>query len=356
MQHSSILLNDAIDSYFVTRRPRKDSVHTLDAYRRDLALVSTILTTITGTPLERLRLDDLTLTSMRAAFAACAEGRAKSSIRRCWSTWNTFFNHLVSEGVVDGNPMAGVGKPPMPRRQPKPFEEDAAKRLVAVLVSGDQTGRDPWPERDLAVVVALLVTGVRSAELLGLDIGDLTGPEGERRLRVRGKGDADRQVPVEPAMEAVLEDYLGSRRVRFPQQANRRKLPDHPRAIDHFPTRAPLFVDRRGERMKRGALQYLVRCAYRAAGIDSVRAKGALVHALRHTFASRLVDRGATAVELMELLGHRSLNTSQHYVRASGREVRAAAAANPVYDILRGSRSPAAPEPEAALDPRTEPS
>lgn len=337
MHRAPLRLDDAIESYFVARSPRKDSPHTVAAYRRDLALVSTILTELTGTPPDGLRLDDLTLPVMRSAFAACAQGRAKASIRRCWSTWNTFFNHLVSEGVVEGNPMAGVAKPAAPSRMPKPFEEDDANRLVAALVAGDTSARDPWPERDLAVVIALLLTGVRSAELLGIDVGDLTGPEGERRLRVRGKGDADRQIPFEPALEVVLDDYLRSRQARFPQQANRRKLPENPRTVDRFPARAPLFVDRHGDRMQRGALQYLVRRTYRAAGIDSVRAKGALVHALRHTFASRLVDRGATAVELMELLGHRSLNASQHYVRASGREVRAAAAANPFYDVLRRS-------------------
>jgi integrase/recombinase XerD len=326
----------AIDAYFVARQPRKDSPHTLAAYRRDMELVCALLPSITGIPIADLTVDDLTLPVMRAAFAACSEGRAKTTIRRRWSTWNSFFNHLVSEASIEGNPMAGVAKPAAPHRQPKPFEEADAHRLVSALMDGVGAGSDrrAWPERDLAVVVTLLVTGLRSAELLGLDVGDLAGPAGERRLRVRGKGDRDRRVPVEDGLETVLDGYLSTRRERFPHQANRRKLPDDPRAVDHFPTTAPLFVDRQGDRMRRGALQYLVRTAYRAAGIDSARAKGALVHALRHTFATRLVDRGATAVELMELLGHRSLNTSQHYVRASGREVRAAAASNPVYGLL----------------------
>ncbi len=332
----SLPLLAAIDAYFVARQPRQDSPHTLAAYRRDMTIVCDVLPSVTGSPTAELTVDELTLPVMRAAFAACSEGRAKTTVRRRWSTWNSFFNHLVSEGSVEGNPMAGVAKPAAPHRQPKPFEEADADRLVTSLLRGVGSGpeRRPWPERDLAVVVTLLVTGLRSAELLGLDVGDLAGPAGERRLRVRGKGDQDRQVPVEDGLETVLDGYLWTRRERFPHQANRRKLPDDPRAADHFPATSPLFVDRQGERMRRGALQYLVRSAYRAAGIDSARAKGALVHALRHTFATRLVDRGATAVELMELLGHRSLNTSQHYVRASGREVRAAAASNPVYGLL----------------------
>lgn len=332
----SLPLLTAVDAYFVARRPRKDSPHTLAAYRRDIDLVCAVLPSLTATTVEELTVDELTLPVMRAAFAACSEGRAKTTIRRCWSTWNSFFNHLVSEGTIEGNPMAGVAKPSAPYRQPKPFEEADASRLVSSLVDGVGAGPDRhgWPERDLAVVVTLLVTGMRSAELLGLNIGDLAGPAGERRFRVRGKGDRDRQVPVEAGLETVLDGYLSTRRGRFPHQANRRKLPNDPRAVDHFPATAPLFVDRQGDRMRRGALQYLVRSAYRAAGIDSARAEGALVHALRHTFATRLVDRGATAVELMELLGHRSLNTSQHYVRASSREVRAAAASNPVYGLL----------------------
>jgi site-specific recombinase XerD len=78
----------------------------------------------------------------------------------------------------------------------------------------------------------------------------------------------------------------------------------------------------------------LVHRAYRAAGIDSQRAAGAMTHALRHTFATRLVENGASAVELMDLLGHGSLQTSQRYLSTRPENLRAAARSNPVYASL----------------------
>lgn len=329
-------LTDAVDGYFLARRPRKDSEHTLAAYRRDLRIITGIIGDQTATPVDDIIIETLSLRTMRAAFSEFAGDHAKASIQRCWSTWHGFFNYLVAEGLVEGNPMAGVARPKTPHRTPKAFDEQAEDRIFEALLSGVTYGRDPWPELDLAVIFTTLVTGVRSAELLELNIGSLDGPSGERRLHVHGKGDSDRTIPIEPGLEDVLDAYLSSRAHRFPVHASRRSLPDDPRPIDRFPSTAPLFVSRDGERMQRGALQYLVRTVYRRAGVESQRQKGALVHALRHTMATRLIENpNTTVVQLMELLGHRSLATTQNYVKAAGREVRQVAASNPAYARLR---------------------
>jgi integrase/recombinase XerC len=87
--------------------------------------------------------------------------------------------------------------------------------------------------------------------------------------------------------------------------------------------------------MTRSALQHLVRSCYRWAGVYDRVERGTLVHALRHTFATRLGENGASAIEIMELLGHGNLATSQGYIQASTREVRAAAASNPTYRTVR---------------------
>lgn len=315
---------DAIDSFFTARAPRKDSPHTTAAYRRDLLAVTTLLAGLSQSDPEALPCSALTLSALRRAFAGFAAGRAKSSIARCWSTWNTFCGFLVSEGLLEGNPMAGVARPQPPIRQPKPLRgEDAPDDLLIALVQRARKARDPWPERDLAVVATLLLTGVRSAELLALTVGDVAGPAGERRLLVRGgKGDADRTVPVEPALERLLEGYLGSRARRF--VAERRPLP----------VGAVLFVDGRGSRLTRNQLQYLVRQCYRHSGVADRVERGALVHALRHTFATRLGQAGASAMEIMELLGHRSLAASQGYLKTTARELRDAARSNPSYRVL----------------------
>lgn len=329
-------LEQVVADYFLARRPRKDSEHTLKAYRTDLLVVAEIIATQRQVSVADLTVEDLDLRTMRAAFAEYAADREKSTIRRCWSTWQGFFNHLVSEGLVEGNPMAGVARPSAPRRLPKAFDTESTQRLLGALIDGTRSGRDPWPERDLAIIFTVLVTGVRSAELLALDVGSISGPEDERRLFVRsGKGDADRSIPIEPGLEDIIDAYLHTRAERFPEQASKRRLPPNPRPRDRFPGAAPLFVDRAGERLKRGALQYLVESAYRRAGVNSVRQRGALVHALRHTFATRLIESPETSVvQLMDLLGHKSLATTQNYVKAVGRDMRTAVAANPAYAAL----------------------
>lgn len=328
-------LTEAIEDYFLARRPRKDSEHTLAAYRRDLRIITNLIADQTGTPAADITIDMLSLRTVRGAFSEFAGDHAKASIQRCWSTWHGFFNHLVAEGIVEGNPMAGVARPKNSPRTPKAFDEQAEDRIFEALLNGVTYGRDPWPELDLAVIFTTLVTGVRSAELLDLNVGSIDGPPGERRIHVHGKGDSDRTIPIEPGLEDVLDAYLASRTARFPDHANRRNLPKNPRPMDHYPTTAPLFVARDGQRMQRGALQYLVRTVYRRAGVESQRQKGALVHALRHTMATRLIENpDTTVVQLMELLGHRSLATTQNYVKAAGREVRQVAASNPAYARL----------------------
>jgi integrase/recombinase XerC len=112
--------------------------------------------------------------------------------------------------------------------------------------------------------------------------------------------------------------YLESRRVRFGRVA----------------ATAPLLVDRRGAALQRGGLQYLVRSCYRRAGVGDRVPRGAQLHALRHTFATRLAEDGANASEIMRLLGHASLVTSQSYIEVTAEQQRAAVQANRTNRVL----------------------
>lgn len=315
----------AVELFFQSRAPRKDSPHTQAAYRRDLSSIATIVAAHLGAhDTASFTCAQLTVPVMRTAFAQYAQPRAKTSIARAWSVWNAFFGFCVGEGIVNGNPMSAVAKPSPTPRAPKPLRShEAAEHLLNAVATGRRPGRHPWPQRDLSVLAIILLTGVRSAELLALRADDIAGPPGERRIVVRGgKGDSDRVLPVEPGLESLMDSYAESRRTRFPQQ----RWP--------LPREAPLFVDHRGQALTRNQLQYLVRQCYRFAGIDDQVEKGALVHALRHTFATRLGQSGASAIEVMELLGHRSLSATQSYIKATARELRDAAASNPVYGWL----------------------
>ncbi len=312
----------AREAFFAARRPRKDSPHTTAAYRRDLGGIGALVAQELGRAVDDVDVAELTTAVLRGAFGVFADGHARSSVSRAWSTWNQFLTFCVAEGVLAGNPMAGVARPRATPLSPKPLRgEDTPERLLSAVAGGSGGGvRDPWPERDVVVIALGLVAGLRSAEMRGLTVGSLVGRAGEQRLHVRGKGCRDRSIPVEPALAALVERYLVSCRSRFPGLHLRRS--------------AVLLRDRRGEPIGRGALEYLVSSCYRRAGLHDRVPSGASLHALRHTFATRLAEDGATASEIMRLLGHANLSTSQNYIDATGREQRAATASNRTYRVL----------------------
>ncbi|SCF23077.1 Site-specific recombinase XerD [Micromonospora purpureochromogenes] len=313
-----------IEEFLTARATRKPSPHTLEAYRRDLRAVAALVgEDTTPLPLDQVMISDLSPRVMRAAFARFAAPRAASSVHRAWSSWNSFFTFLVAEGVVAGNPMPAVGRPRAPLPQPKPLRgEDTPEELLASVARDDGRQRDPWPERDVAVLALALCAGLRLSELLALRVSSLSGRAGERRVDVAGKGGRPRVVPVEPELDEVLAAYLDSRVRRFGSRSVR---PD-----------SPLLVDRRGEPLRRGGLQYLVDSCYRRAGIGDRVPRGARLHALRHTFATRLAEDGASAAEIMRLLGHASLASSQTYIEVTAGQQRAAVRSNRTNRALAG--------------------
>lgn len=337
---SAPTVHEAIESWFEARAPRKDSPRTVESYRADLTSVLAVIARHLDRRPQDVTVDALTLPVMRAAFAQWSRPRAARTVRRAHSVWSGLFEHLVSEDHVPGSPMPGVARPKAPRSQPRSFSVDDAARIVRALDEQSVQRRDPWPELDRAVVLTAMISGARSAELRGADVGDVIRSPGAERLRVVGKGNVERNVPVEPVLLPILADYLDSRRRRFPETARQRGVDEGADAWAWWRPGDPLFVDRRGERIGRGALSYLVTLVYRAAGVDAARARGSLLHALRHTAGTRLAEGGATAVEIMEFLGHRSLQTSQTYLSATAGQVRQSAARNPVYGLLQGSAGP----------------
>ncbi|GAA5065513.1 tyrosine-type recombinase/integrase [Thermocatellispora tengchongensis] len=312
----------AVEQFLLGLRVKKLSPHTLAGYERDLRIVGEIAAGLAGVALEDLEVRALGGRLVRAAFAEFAEGRSAASVNRAWSAWNQMLTFCVAEGLLEGNPMAAVPRPRQPAKAPKPLLGDgsASATLLERIAAGARKARDPWVERDLVVLALALVTGMRSAELLGLTVGSIGGSPGDRRIQVVGKGGKTRSLPIEAPLERLIEVYVDSRLRRF--------------GLASLPRSAALLVDTRGEPLRRGGLQYLVRQCYRYAGVHDRVQRGTLVHALRHEFATRLAERGASAHELMELLGHSSIVTGQAYVASTAREVRRAASGNPAYEVL----------------------
>ncbi len=315
--HSPGSFLSAVESFLAARAPAKGSPHTLSAYRADLVGVGTRVAAAVGVTLESLELGALHKASLRSAFADLAADHARASLRRAWSAWNVFFDHLVAEDMVEANPMAGVAKPANVAGPAKVIRGlDVAGRLLAVAAVTDPSARHPWPARDVALLATFSVTGARLAEALSLSPTSFDGPEGERRLSIVGKGGKARTVPVFAAYEGLVRAYLHERATRFPR--HRLEL-----------ATTPLFVTTTGEAMAPHQVPYLVDRLYRRAGMRAQVPKGALVHALRHTFATTALDGGASVLEVSQLLGHASLDTTRRYVEATANELRDAVRAHP---------------------------
>ena len=301
---------EAVDLYLRTLQAAKPSPHTVAAYRRDLGGVARRIG-------PELTLDGLTKDALRDAFASWADDHAKASVMRAWSTWNGFFRFLVEEDLVEGNPMAAIRRPKPGRSQVKNIKGNGyVPRLLEAAATPAETDRKPWPERDLALMATLLLTGLRLGELISLTVGSFDGGPGGRVVTVVGKGDKAREVPIDDALDGVLDRYLRTRADRFPRHDLHR--PD-----------TPLFVHHDGQAMTRDHVQYVVDKIYRRAGVRASVPKGALVHALRHTFATDALRGGASVLEAQRLLGHASLNTTQRYLEATGDELRQAVDAHP---------------------------
>jgi site-specific recombinase XerD len=303
---------------------RKPAENTVAAYRRDLDGVARRLAAGAGVEVGQLTLGHLGRPALRAAFADWASDHAASSIRRAWSAWNAFCTFLVLEDLLDANPMSSITAPKAVRGRAKVIPvDDVASRLLQTAATEDPTARHPWPARDVALVATFLVTGVRLSEAVGLDMTSLDGPPGVRRIAVVGKGNRARTIPIEPDLERLFGYYLEERLDRFPK----RKLSE---------PRTPFFVRAdTGLRPSRQQVEGWIDKLYRRAGIRNQVPAGALVHALRHTFATSALDHGIDVVELQELLGHASLDTTRRYLDATAAGLRQAIANHPAQAALR---------------------
>lgn len=326
-------VSDASGQFFAWLSPRKLAPSSTSAYRQDLEMLIRELASTSGTPIDDLRIADLTKANMRAAFGAYSEGHSKASILRMHSTWRQFFDFLVSDGIVEGSPMAAINRPKADARQPKPldgWDEDTVSRLLTSVTNGERGGRNTWPEQDLAVIAMLLATGVRRSELLAMNVNAVEGTPGEQIIRVIGKGAKPRTIPVEAEIDIILGHYLESRKSRF--------MGWKPKPTD------PLFVSPRkvaaneqregGKRMSDMQLHWLLEQSLKAAGLGNRRHKGAMAHAFRHTYGTTLAADGAPVAAIRKLMGHSSINTSQGYIDSLAREERSVAARNRVYDVL----------------------
>jgi site-specific recombinase XerC len=304
----------------------------MKAYRQDFVAIATL---VAGGGASPLAVTDITKDSMRAAFAVYAQDHDAASIRRCWSAWNVLCTFLYTGEQLAANPMQLVGRPKLAKPLPKALPRTAVEALLETVAHDHGSQRQiDWAEPDLAIILTALLAGLRAEELRQADVGDIrTTDDGSAIIHVKGKGGKQRSGPIEAELLSVIEAYLDSRAIRFPG-GTKRKADGVGFALSRWPGRSPLFVGRDGERITQGTLQSRIKRAFKRAGPDAQPVPGALVHGLRHTYATELAASDVSVYTLMKLLGHESMTTSQRYVTAAGTETRSAAAQNPLYALV----------------------
>lgn len=303
----------------------------MKAYRQDFLAIASLVTN--GNPTD-MTVVDITKESMRAAFAAYASDHEAASIRRCWSTWNVLCTFLYTGEKLAANPMQLVGRPKLAKSLPRALPRSAVEALLETVVQDrDSKRQTDWAERDLAIILTALLAGLRAEELRQTNVGDIrTTDDGAAVIHIKGKGGKERSVPIEAELLSVIQTYLDSRAVRFPDTQKRQSATGS--GLQPWSASAPLFVGRNAERITRGTLQSRIKRAFKRAGPDAQPVSGALVHGLRHTYATELAASDVSVYTLMKLLGHESMTTSQRYVTAAGSETRSAAARNPLYALV----------------------
>lgn len=264
---------------------------TLDAYERDLRDFLAHLMHREGTPVGLAHLSHVSAKTVRAFMAARRRhGLENRSLARTLSALRNFFRWLETDGHLRNRAVQAVALPKVPHGIPKPLTVEKAAAVVA-----DHAGAhlDWVAARDTAVLLLLYGAGLRISEALGLTVKD--APVGTRDvLRITGKGGKERLVPVLPiAREAVMR-YLAL--CPYPQGPG-----------------DPLFLGVKGGPLSPRIIQLAMERMRQALGLPET----ATPHALRHSFATHLLQAGADLRQIQELLGHASLSTTQAYTEVN---------------------------------------
>jgi integrase/recombinase XerC len=298
------------------------SAHTVRAYESDLSQYLAFLATHFGRRVSELTAIHLDHLGARAFIGDLnTRGNSKASAARKLSAIRAFGRYLRREGVLEGDPAALVGTPKREQRIPNHL----AIEEMSALLSAPDTSR-PLGRRDQAILELFYASGLRLSELVGLDLGDvnLAG----RVVRVLGKGGKERIVPFNPTAAAAVRAWLLDREQFLPPLAQdsrqRGQTPDRARrsgaGSDPRParrSREPLFLNYRGGRLSTRSVDKLVR-RYMA---GSSTRFGISPHALRHSFATHLLEAGADLRAIQELLGHARLSTTQRYTHVNAAQL-----------------------------------
>ena len=268
-------------------RERRLSGHTLDAYERDTRQFLTFMTGHLGGPTTLRDVEALRPADFRAFLAARRkEGSGARSVARNLAGIRSFLRHLEKKGLVNAAGASAVRSPKQPKSLPKPLSD---KQAITAVSNESQLHDEPWiAARDAAVMTLLYGCGLRISEALDLTPADVR--TGTTTLRITGKGNKTRLVPLLPVVLEAVAKY-------------RQLCPIH---LDEG---EPLFRGSRGGKLQPAIIQRAMQKLRGAFGLPET----ATPHALRHSFATHLLAGGGDLRTIQELLGHASPSTTQVY-------------------------------------------
>jgi integrase/recombinase XerC len=300
------------------------SPHSVRAYTSDVEQYLASTAAMRGKKASALDAADLDAESIRAFVVGMNRaGQARASVARKLSGARAFLRYLKRDGWLEHDPSGAAVAPRLDRTVPLHLSESEMQRLLDTPDTDDRLGR-----RDKAMLELFYASGLRLSELVGLDLDDVH--LSARTLRVMGKGGKERMLPFNGAAETALRRWLPDREAlrRGPMDAagapqapaGRSRLGEARatgRGRPSRPGREPVFVNARGGRITGRSVhrllhRYVLQCSARS---------GISPHALRHSFATHLLQRGADLRAIQELLGHVRLTTTERYTHVNATQL-----------------------------------
>lgn len=283
-------MEDAIKAFVMYLQVEQNaSPETIRNYRSDLQQFTGFLRR-TKKDTSPIRVETISTDEIRAHLHSLdRRGEKAASLARKLASLRSFFRFLLREELVKTNPTETLRSPRLPKRLPRVLTKDDAASLMTF-----PTGPSPLSLRDRALLETMYSTGARVSEVVGINLNDLDEADGI--VSLKGKGRKERLVPIgDVALQAIREYRMSLK----PTPRNR-----HPSS--------PMFLNHRGGRLTTRSVAKMV------AWYSSRLVSGAVSpHALRHSYATHLLDEGADLRSIQELLGHASLSTTQKYTHVA---------------------------------------
>jgi integrase/recombinase XerC len=308
------------------RLNRNASAHTVRAYESDLDQFTAYLAADLKRPRPELQPADITRPVIRGFLADLfRRGESRATAARKLAAVRTFLRYLKREGLIEADPGLLVVTPKREQKIPRHLEVD---EMVRLLETPDTSG--PLGRRDRAILELLYASGLRLSELVALDLEDVN--LGSRMVRVMGKGRKERLLPFNRSAEDALRAWLPGREAlltqraagsgqlaaeRVPQRAGRAVRKKPLAASRQSPAEEAIFLNYRGTRLSSRHVHRLVRHYVAACSVRF----GISPHAIRHSFATHLLEAGADLRVIQELLGHVRLGTTQRYTHVNAAQL-----------------------------------